>query len=292
MLATAGPVGIVHRESGLALLRTTRRVHSSLIGGRPRGSDPRRTRRTGTQDHAGARTSAAHLAAGVPMYRDALFDFLLEDTDCSRTALREAAAILSGTSDSDPAYYVMRIRLEETRKLNASADVRLGRLFLIIPQATYRLVKLICKTRSRAFRFVRNLHVQLTGRDVVERRGDAVEASPARGPSGASGLEPIPLFRRLLLVLAGEGCRHTDPNGRESQVECRKGRHDKPHGGSGVDYSGLKHVAESPEESVDRCFCFVLRVSAGGKEQGLPCRVLDRVVAAIIEDLQDAHQPE
>ena len=85
---------------------------------------------------------SAHMAPGGLMYRDALFDFLLDHTDCSRTALRDAAAVLSGMSEADPEYHLMRIRLEQTRNLNASADVRLGRLFLMIARATYRLAAL------------------------------------------------------------------------------------------------------------------------------------------------------
>ncbi len=95
----------------------------------------------------GCRTSAkAHhylrkardLAPDVAMYGDALFDFLLEDGDCSRTALQEAAGMLSQMRESDPAFDLMRIRLEQMRQLKGSADERLATLFLMIPRATYQ----------------------------------------------------------------------------------------------------------------------------------------------------------
>jgi hypothetical protein len=85
---------------------------------------------------------ATFLAPDVPMYRDALFDFLIDDMDCSRTALRDAEGILAGLSEADPEYQLMRLRLEEARHLNGSTDVRLGRLFLMIPQVTYRVAAL------------------------------------------------------------------------------------------------------------------------------------------------------
>jgi hypothetical protein len=85
---------------------------------------------------------AVKLAPGLAAYRDALFDFLLDTADCSRTALREAAGILSATPQSDPGYDRMRSRLEQERHANGSVDARLARLFLSVPRATYRIAAL------------------------------------------------------------------------------------------------------------------------------------------------------
>jgi hypothetical protein len=80
---------------------------------------------------------AANLAPDVAMYRGALFDFLLEDGDCSRTALREAGSILSEMPETDPQFDLMRMRLEQAAHLSGSAQQRLATLFLIIPRTAY-----------------------------------------------------------------------------------------------------------------------------------------------------------
>jgi hypothetical protein len=80
---------------------------------------------------------AAGIAPAHRAYRDALYDFLL-NADCSRSALREAAAILKAMPASDPDYARMRTRLDEQRRLHGSADERLASLFLIVPRAAYR----------------------------------------------------------------------------------------------------------------------------------------------------------
>jgi hypothetical protein len=87
-------------------------------------------------------SKARALAPGRLLYRDALFDFLLNSADCSRTALREAAYILSTMPESDPDRDLMLSRLEEERHLNASLNARLAKLFLAIPRLTYRVAAL------------------------------------------------------------------------------------------------------------------------------------------------------
>jgi tetratricopeptide (TPR) repeat protein len=87
-------------------------------------------------------TRAMQLAPGQPEYRRALFDFLLDSSDSSRTALRQAAGILSTVTESDPDYAEMRRRLDDQRKVNSSVEVRLGRLFLTVPRAAYRVAAL------------------------------------------------------------------------------------------------------------------------------------------------------
>lgn len=75
------------------------------------------------------------LSPADPVYRDAFFSFLLNTADCSRTALKEAAGILSTTPASDSERASMIGRLETARRLNGSADERLARFFLILPRA-------------------------------------------------------------------------------------------------------------------------------------------------------------
>jgi tetratricopeptide (TPR) repeat protein len=99
----------------------------------------------GCRTYAKARhdlSKATKLDPYRPEYRDALFDFLLDTSDCSRTALREAASILSGLPDSDPDYGEMSRRLEDGRRFNGSASAHLARLFLIVPRATYDIAAL------------------------------------------------------------------------------------------------------------------------------------------------------
>ena len=80
---------------------------------------------------------AATLAPARPLYREALFDLLLDSADCSGSALREAGAMLSATPETDPEYSHMLRRLQIERRLNASGEARLGRTFLLIPRAAY-----------------------------------------------------------------------------------------------------------------------------------------------------------
>ncbi len=82
-------------------------------------------------------TDALKLAPGRPTYRDALFEFLLNTADCSRTALREAAAILAAIPKSGPEHGDMLCRLENERLISASLDARLSRLFLMVPRAAH-----------------------------------------------------------------------------------------------------------------------------------------------------------
>ena len=82
---------------------------------------------------------AVKLAPQDTAYRDALFNFLLDDGDCSRAALPEAAGILSQVPQSDPEHQLMRTRLEEAAQWNSSLAVRLGNLFLAVPRASYRI---------------------------------------------------------------------------------------------------------------------------------------------------------
>ena len=87
-------------------------------------------------------TKAAELAPDRPEYRKELFDFLLDPTGSSRSARLQAAAILQSVSPNDPDYESMRRQFERENKANASADDRLGRLFLGIPRAVCRIADL------------------------------------------------------------------------------------------------------------------------------------------------------
>jgi tetratricopeptide (TPR) repeat protein len=87
-------------------------------------------------------TRAVVLAPSRPDYRQELFEFLLDPAASSRSTLRQAAGILQTTSESDPDYSYMRGRFESESKANSSAEARLGRLFLAVPQAAYRIAEL------------------------------------------------------------------------------------------------------------------------------------------------------
>jgi len=81
---------------------------------------------------------ALALAPGRTEYRDALFDFLLDNADCSRTAIRQAAEMLTATPESDPDYPRMRGRLQEAVRWNTSLESRLSNVFLLIPRTAHR----------------------------------------------------------------------------------------------------------------------------------------------------------
>jgi tetratricopeptide (TPR) repeat protein len=92
-------------------------------------------------------TKAAELAPSRPDYRRELFDFLLESPGSSRAALPQAAEILRMVPESDPDHPYMRLQFEQAKSLDASADARLGRLFLAVPGAAYRIAELPCPHR-------------------------------------------------------------------------------------------------------------------------------------------------
>jgi len=87
-------------------------------------------------------TRAVELAPARLDYRDELFEFLLDPAGSSRSALRQAEGILQATSEADPGYAHMRERFDSENKANASAEARLGRLFLAVPQVAYRIAEL------------------------------------------------------------------------------------------------------------------------------------------------------
>jgi len=94
-------------------------------------------------------TKAVELAPARADYRDELFEFLLDPAGSSRSALLQAAGILQTTSESDPGYAYMRGRFESESKANSSADARLGRLLLAVPQAAYRIAEVPAAALSK-----------------------------------------------------------------------------------------------------------------------------------------------
>jgi tetratricopeptide (TPR) repeat protein len=86
-------------------------------------------------------TRAMELAPGRLDYRRELFDFLT-DSGSSRTARRQAADLLRTVPEPDPDYSYMHQQFEIEKRANASAEARLGRLFLAIPRATYCIADL------------------------------------------------------------------------------------------------------------------------------------------------------
>jgi tetratricopeptide (TPR) repeat protein len=94
-------------------------------------------------------TRAVELAPARLDYRDELFEFLLDPAASSASALRQAAAMLRATSEADPGYAYMRGRFQSESKANSSAEARLGRLFLAVPQAAYRIAELPAALSNR-----------------------------------------------------------------------------------------------------------------------------------------------
>jgi tetratricopeptide (TPR) repeat protein len=84
-------------------------------------------------------TRATELAPDRPDCRRELFNLLLDSVGSSRTALRQAAAILQTVSADDPDYESMHRQFSDASKDSSSAQARLGRVLLAFPQAAYRL---------------------------------------------------------------------------------------------------------------------------------------------------------
>ena len=89
-------------------------------------------------------TKAVELAPSRSDYRKELFGFLVESAGSSRAALRQAAEILRMVPESDPDHPYMLLQFEQEKSLDASAEARLGRLFLAVPGAAYRIAELPC----------------------------------------------------------------------------------------------------------------------------------------------------
>jgi tetratricopeptide (TPR) repeat protein len=84
-------------------------------------------------------TQAVQLAPDRQDYRRSLFDFLLGSGNPSRSALRQANAILATAPESDDDANEMRRLLADERRINSGAEARLGRVFLAVPRVTARL---------------------------------------------------------------------------------------------------------------------------------------------------------
>jgi tetratricopeptide (TPR) repeat protein len=79
---------------------------------------------------------AAALAPAELEYRRELFHFLLDSG-----GWREAAAIIRSVGEADPEYEIMLREFGRGRRVNSSAEARLGSLFLAAPRAVYRFVE-------------------------------------------------------------------------------------------------------------------------------------------------------
>jgi tetratricopeptide (TPR) repeat protein len=93
-------------------------------------------------------TRATELAPGRLDYRRELFECLLNSAGSSRSALQQAAGILRAVALNDPDYERMRQQFDEARKAYASADARLGRFFLAVPRAAYRIAEVAAPAPS------------------------------------------------------------------------------------------------------------------------------------------------
>jgi tetratricopeptide (TPR) repeat protein len=87
-------------------------------------------------------TKAAELAPDRPEYRRELFDLLTDSVSSSRSGVRQARDILKTTPEGDPEYSYMTGRIDAARGAGASADARLGQLFLGVPRAADFIVGL------------------------------------------------------------------------------------------------------------------------------------------------------
>jgi tetratricopeptide (TPR) repeat protein len=87
-------------------------------------------------------TRAVELAPNRADYRRELFEFLLDPAGGSRSSFRQAADILHTIPESDPDYSDLRQRFESESRANSSADARLGRVFLAIPQAACSIAEI------------------------------------------------------------------------------------------------------------------------------------------------------
>jgi tetratricopeptide (TPR) repeat protein len=99
----------------------------------------------GGRYHARARCSlmkAVELAPDRSDYRQALFDFLLDPEESSRSSRRHAAALLAAVPESDPDYPTMRRRLESASGTGFSLDSAIADIFLMGPRAAYRIAAL------------------------------------------------------------------------------------------------------------------------------------------------------
>lgn len=82
-------------------------------------------------------THAVQLAPDRQDYRRSLFDFLLGSGNPSRSALRQANAILATAPNEDIGQ--MRRLLADERKVNSGAEARVGRVFLAAPRVAARI---------------------------------------------------------------------------------------------------------------------------------------------------------
>lgn len=88
-------------------------------------------------------SKAVSLAPERTQYRNALFDFLLNNAECSHASLRQAAEILSTVPESDPEYSLMRSRLQNQIRFSRSIDAHAAGLLLVIPHTAERIGRTI-----------------------------------------------------------------------------------------------------------------------------------------------------
>jgi tetratricopeptide (TPR) repeat protein len=94
-------------------------------------------------------TQAVALAPCNAEYRAELFHFLLDSPGAGRGAFQQAASLLR-TMESDPEYPAMRRRWEGEKRANSSAEERVGRLLLAVPQTAHRLGEPVVSALSPA----------------------------------------------------------------------------------------------------------------------------------------------
>src|SRR6266568_5019324 len=100
------------------------------------------------------------------------------------------------------------------------------------------------------------------------------------------------VLRRAPLVLAAKCGGDEEPDQGERDVERRERSQHESQSRSEIDDASLQHITEAHKESVNRRFRLVLCLPARRKEERLPGRILDRIVGAIVENLECPHQAE
>ena len=84
-------------------------------------------------------TKALELEPNRPEYRRELFDFLVDSDGFSHSERLQAMGILLASAETDLDYDYMRSRFDQACKLNSSANGRVSKLLLALPQATFRI---------------------------------------------------------------------------------------------------------------------------------------------------------
>ena len=128
-------------------------------------------------------------------------------------------------------------------------------------------------------------------RDGREPGGRSNGDSPIRSPTRHA--RRLKLSRRAAAERAAEHDRNTNPNGRKREIQQGEvARAEAEPIQPGVDDPGLDHVTEPPEKTVDGRLALELLRGRQRQVQRMPRGVHDRVVDAVLDDLQRSNEAE